>query len=134
MTSAASANKAVVRRLVAEGDKVVGRFTCSATHRSEWLGQAPTGRRFERVDELAIFRLPDDADPGSSGRRKELVVGPVKPRPAAPSSPCHSPSRHSASTATSRPVAPRLQQPATVALGWVESDRPPQRASWTRCS
>jgi integrase len=22
--------------------------------------------------------LPDDADPGSSGRRKELVVGPVK--------------------------------------------------------
>jgi predicted ester cyclase len=43
--------------LVAEGDKVVGRFTCSATHLGEWLGHAPTGRRFERVDEVAIFRL-----------------------------------------------------------------------------
>ena len=32
--------------LIAEGDKVVGRFTCSATHQGEWLGQAPTGRRF----------------------------------------------------------------------------------------
>ena len=45
--------------LVAEGDKVVGRFTCSATHLGEWLGQAPTGRRFERVDEVAIFRFRD---------------------------------------------------------------------------
>jgi predicted ester cyclase len=105
MTSAASANKAVVRRmvaevlnggrlelidelyapelaaaarrwirpfrasfpdvhmeiveLIAEGDKVVGRFTCSATHLGEWLGHAPTGRRFDRVDEVAIFRLRD---------------------------------------------------------------------------
>jgi predicted ester cyclase len=45
--------------LIAEGDKVVGRFTCSATHLGEWLGHAPTGRRFERVDEVAIFRLGD---------------------------------------------------------------------------
>jgi predicted ester cyclase len=45
--------------LIAEGDTVVGRFTCSATHLGEWLGQAPTGRRFERVDEVAIFRLRD---------------------------------------------------------------------------
>jgi predicted ester cyclase len=44
--------------LTAEGDKVVGRFTCSATHLGEWLGQAP-GRRFERVDEVAIFRFRD---------------------------------------------------------------------------
>jgi predicted ester cyclase len=43
--------------LIAEGDKVVGRFTCSATHLGEWLGHAPTGRRFERVDEVTIFRL-----------------------------------------------------------------------------
>jgi predicted ester cyclase len=43
--------------LIAEGDKVVGRFTCSATHLGQWLGHAPTGRRFERVDEVAIFRL-----------------------------------------------------------------------------
>jgi predicted ester cyclase len=45
--------------LIAEGDKVVGRFTCSATHLGQWLGQAPTGRRFERVDEVGIFRLRD---------------------------------------------------------------------------
>jgi predicted ester cyclase len=45
--------------LIAEGDKVVGRFTCSATHLGEWLGQAPTGRRFERVDEVSIFWFRD---------------------------------------------------------------------------
>jgi predicted SnoaL-like aldol condensation-catalyzing enzyme len=45
--------------LIAEGDKVVGRFTCAATHLGEWLGRAPTCRRFERVDEVAIFRLRD---------------------------------------------------------------------------
>ncbi len=45
--------------LIAEGDTVVGRFTCSATHQSEWLGHAPTGRRFENVDEVSIFRLVD---------------------------------------------------------------------------
>ena len=45
--------------LIAEGDKVVGRFTCSATHLGDWLGHPPTGRRFERVDEVAIFRLRD---------------------------------------------------------------------------
>ena len=43
--------------LIAEGDKVVGRFTCSATHLGEWLGHGPTGRRFGRVDEVTIFRL-----------------------------------------------------------------------------
>ena len=48
-----------VVELIAEGDKVVGRFTCSATHLGEWLGQAPTGRRFERVDEVWIFRFRD---------------------------------------------------------------------------
>jgi predicted ester cyclase len=45
--------------LIAEGDKVVGRFTCSGTHLGEWLGHAPTGRRFEAVDEVYIFRLSD---------------------------------------------------------------------------
>ena len=48
-----------VVELIAEGDKVVGRFTCSATHLGEWLGHPPTGRRFERVDEVSIFRLRD---------------------------------------------------------------------------
>ncbi len=43
--------------LIAEGDTVVGRFTCSATHRGEWLGHPPTGRRFEAIDEVSIFRF-----------------------------------------------------------------------------
>jgi hypothetical protein len=43
----------------AEGDTVVGQFTCSATHLGAWLGHAATGRRFERVDEVAIFQLRD---------------------------------------------------------------------------
>jgi hypothetical protein len=30
-----------VVELIAEGDKVVGRFTCSATHLGEWLGHPP---------------------------------------------------------------------------------------------
>jgi ketosteroid isomerase-like protein len=45
--------------LIAEGDKVVGRFTCFATHQGAWLGHAATGRRFERVDEVVIFQLRD---------------------------------------------------------------------------
>ena len=45
--------------LIAEGDKVVSRFTCSATHLGEWLGHPPTGRRFDRVDEVSIFRFRD---------------------------------------------------------------------------
>jgi predicted ester cyclase len=45
--------------LTAEGDKVVGRFTCSVAHHGKWLGQAPTGRRFERIDEVWILRLRD---------------------------------------------------------------------------
>ena len=48
-----------IAELIAEGDKVVGRFTCSATHLGAWLGHAATGRRFERVDEVAIFQLRD---------------------------------------------------------------------------
>ena len=45
--------------LIAEGEKVVGRFRCSATNLGPWRGNAPTGRRFERVDEVYIFRVRD---------------------------------------------------------------------------
>jgi predicted ester cyclase len=45
--------------LIAEGDTVVGRFTCSGTHLGDWLGHAPTGRRFEAVDEVGIYRFRD---------------------------------------------------------------------------
>ncbi|MBM7786564.1 ester cyclase [Tenggerimyces flavus] len=43
--------------LIAEGDQVVGRFRCSATHTGDWLGHAPTGRRFDDVDEVNIYRV-----------------------------------------------------------------------------
>jgi predicted ester cyclase len=45
--------------LIAEGEKVVGRFRCSGTNLGPWRGQPPTGRRFERVDEVYIFRVRD---------------------------------------------------------------------------
>ena len=46
-------------QLVAEGDTVVGRFRCSGTHLGEWRGHAPTGRRFERIDEVYFFEVRD---------------------------------------------------------------------------
>ena len=45
--------------LIAEGDKVVGRFLCSGTHRGEWRGHPATGHRFERIDEVYIFTFTD---------------------------------------------------------------------------
>ena len=49
-----------LRDLVADGDTVVARFACSATHLGEWRGHAPTGRRFERVDEVYFFTFEAD--------------------------------------------------------------------------
>jgi predicted ester cyclase len=43
--------------LLAEGDRVVGRFACSGTHTGAWLGHPPTGRRFTDVPEVYFFRL-----------------------------------------------------------------------------
>ena len=45
--------------LIAEGDTVVAHFRCSGTHRGEWIGVPATGRRFENVDEIYIFRVRD---------------------------------------------------------------------------
>jgi predicted ester cyclase len=44
---------------IAEDDKVMGYFRCSGTHEGEWLGHPPTGRRFEKVDEVYVFRVED---------------------------------------------------------------------------
>lgn len=44
--------------LVAEGDRMAGRFKCSGTHKGEFLGAAPTGRRQE-VDEVFFLRVKD---------------------------------------------------------------------------
>jgi predicted ester cyclase len=43
--------------VIAEEDKVVGHFKCSGTHEGEWRGRPPTGRRFEGIDEVYIFRV-----------------------------------------------------------------------------
>jgi hypothetical protein len=48
-----------IKQLISEGDTVVGRFTCSDTHTGARLGHPPTGRRFERVEEVGIYRLHD---------------------------------------------------------------------------
>ena len=46
--------------LVAEGDRVVPRFACSATHSGDWRGHPPTGRRFEGVDEVYFFTFASE--------------------------------------------------------------------------
>ena len=43
--------------LVGDGDTVVGRFACSATHLGEWRGHAPSGRRFENCAEVYFLRF-----------------------------------------------------------------------------
>jgi predicted ester cyclase len=40
-----------------EDGTVVGRFTCSGTHTGLWRGHEPTGRRFEHIDEVGIYRV-----------------------------------------------------------------------------
>ena len=47
-----------IMQLVAEGDTVAGRFRCSGTHRGEFLGLPPTGKRQE-VDEVYFLRVED---------------------------------------------------------------------------
>jgi hypothetical protein len=44
--------------LVAEGNTVARRFRCSGTHRGEFLGEAPTGKRME-VEEVFFLRVED---------------------------------------------------------------------------
>jgi predicted ester cyclase len=53
--------------LVAEGDRVVARFACSATHSGDWRGHPPTGRRFEGVDEVYFFTFAGDRIAASWG-------------------------------------------------------------------
>jgi predicted ester cyclase len=53
--------------LIAEEDRVAGRFLCSATHLGDWRGHAPTGRRFENVDEVYFFWVADGRITGGWG-------------------------------------------------------------------
>jgi predicted ester cyclase len=43
--------------LVAEEEKVAAHFRCSGTHLGEWTSRLPSGRRFQDVDEIYIFRV-----------------------------------------------------------------------------
>ena len=45
--------------VVAEADKVVGHFRCSGTHLGDWRQMPASGRRFEDVDQIYIFRVKD---------------------------------------------------------------------------
>jgi predicted ester cyclase len=52
--------------LIAEDDTVVAIFKCSGTHKGEWQGRPATGRRFEDVDEVYVFRINDGRLAGTS--------------------------------------------------------------------
>ena len=71
--------------LVAEGEMVAGRFKCAGTHRGEFLGEAPTGKRME-VEEVFFFRAEDGkfvdfwALEDSMGRMRQLGLIPSPKR------------------------------------------------------
>jgi predicted ester cyclase len=71
--------------LVAEGDTVAGRFKCSGTHRGEFLGEAPTGKRME-VEEVFFLRAEGGkfvdfwALEDSMGRMRQLGLIPTPKR------------------------------------------------------
>ena len=72
--------------VVAEEDKVVGRFKCSGTHRGEMMGIPPTGRRQE-VDEVYFLRVEDGKVVEFWGLEDNLTrmrqLGLLPPRPGA---------------------------------------------------
>ena len=43
--------------LVAEGERVVGRFRCSGTQLGPWRGEDPTGKRMRDIDEVYFFTV-----------------------------------------------------------------------------
>jgi predicted ester cyclase len=45
--------------LLAEGDRVAGRFRCSGTNLGPWRGREPTGKRMEEIDEVYFFAVVD---------------------------------------------------------------------------
>jgi predicted ester cyclase len=45
--------------LVAEGERIVGRFRCSGTQLGPWRGREPTGKRMHDIDEVYFFTVRD---------------------------------------------------------------------------
>jgi predicted ester cyclase len=72
--------------VIAEEDKVVGRFKCSGTHRGEMMGIAPTGRHME-VDEVYFLRVENGKFVEFWGLEDNLArmrqLGLLPPRPVA---------------------------------------------------
>jgi len=48
--------RVTIEDLIAEGDRVAGRMTTTGTHRGQFLGLAPTGKRFS-IAEIHILRF-----------------------------------------------------------------------------
>jgi predicted ester cyclase len=59
--------------LVAEDEKVAAHFRCSGTHLGEWMGRAPSGRRFHDVDEIYIFRVSNGKLVAATGVEDNLT-------------------------------------------------------------
>lgn len=49
-------NRVIIEDLIAEGDKVVCRFTASGTHQGEFMGIPPTEKRVT-IMEIRIYRI-----------------------------------------------------------------------------
>lgn len=49
-------NRVIIEDLIAEGDKVVFRFTASGTHQGEFMGIPPTEKRVT-IMEIRIYRI-----------------------------------------------------------------------------
>ena len=50
--------RSTLEDMVADGDKVVARFTARGTHKGEWMGIAPTGKQFA-IPGISIHRIVD---------------------------------------------------------------------------
>ncbi|TNB67708.1 ester cyclase [Arthrobacter sp. BB-1] len=60
-------------QMVGDGDTVVARLRCSGTHLGAWRGHPPTGRRFERVDEVYFFTFRHGLIDGGWGIEDNLT-------------------------------------------------------------
>ena len=62
-----------IEDLVAEGDKVVSRYTATGTHTGEFEGRAPTGKQ-TKATAIQIFRIVDGKVVESWTNRDDLGV------------------------------------------------------------
>ena len=123
-----------VVELVEEGETVVARFACSATHAGPWQGHDPSGRRSEDVAEVYFFRFEgraDRRDVGTGGHR--LPPSPAGPRDDLTArGPCSHmavkpPSRTRVVPVTKRESSPQRKRTAAQSSS-LRSSRPTGRA------